>query len=155
MREVTYPNEDVINAITENFVPLMIECNFVKPNELVKQYHVRWTPTLFVLEPDGKPLYHVVGFMPPDELVASLALVRAMDRYNHNRFDVAIAQLREIVNKYPQSDAAAQAIFFEGVAGYKSSHDAKKLKQAYLELKQKYPQSLWAKKAIPYADIPG
>ncbi len=155
MREVTYPNEHVISFISENFVPLMIQCDFAKPNEYMKQYHVRWTPTLFVLEPDGKPLYHIVGFLPPDELIAHLALVRAMDRYNHNRFDDAITRFREIVNKHPQSDAAAQAIFFEGVAGYKSAHDGKKLKQAYLELKEKYPQSLWTKKAIPYADIPG
>ncbi len=155
MREVTYPNEGVISTITEKFVPLMIQCDFVKPNELMKRYHVRWTPTLFVLDQEGQPQHHIVGFMPPDELIACLALVRAMDRYNHNRFNDAIAQLREIVNKYPQSDAAAQAIFFEGVAGYKGSHDAKKLKQAYVELKEKHPQTLWAKKAIPYADIPG
>ena len=155
MREVTYPNEDVIHMISENFVPLMIQIDFVKPNEFMKKYHVRWTPTLYVLDAEGQPLHHTVGFLPPDELVAHLALVRAMDRYNHNRFDDAIAQLREVVNKHPQSSAAPQAIFYEGVAGYKSSHDAKKLKAIYLELKAKYPDSLWAKKAIPYGDIPG
>jgi thioredoxin-related protein len=155
MREVTYPNESVISMIAENFVPLMLQCNFAKPTELMKKYHVRWTPTLLALDVDGKPRYHTVGFMPPDELIAHLALIGAMANFDGGKFGDAITRLRAIVQKHPQSSAAAQAIFYEGVAGYKKSHDAKKLKQAYLELKEKYPESLWAKKAIPYADIPG
>ncbi|GAB4332567.1 MAG: hypothetical protein Kow0099_04350 [Candidatus Abyssubacteria bacterium] len=154
MDAVTYPNDSVIREISENFVPLKLACNFAKPTDLMKKYHVRWTPTLFVLGPDGSARWHSVGYMPPDELAAHLELHRAMERFDKGQFEVAISQLRGVVDKHSKTSAAPQALFYIGVAGYKSSRDPKKLKQMHLEIKQKYPDDLWTRKSTPYGDIP-
>jgi hypothetical protein len=155
MSTVTYPEEHVIREVTEQFVPLKLECNFQKPTELMKKYHVRWTPTLFVLEEDGKPRFHSVGFLPPEELVGRLELIRAMELFDRGELETASMRLREVADIFSTSAAAPQALYYENVANYMRTHDAKYLKQAHLKLRERYPESLWAKKSTPYADIPG
>jgi hypothetical protein len=139
--------------VMEHFVPLKLECNFQKPTDLMKKYHVRWTPTLYVLESDGSPRFHTVGYMPPDELAAHLELVLAMNQFDGRKMDSAISQLRELIEKYPGTAAVPQAIYYEGVANYMKSHNSKHLKKIYLRLREHYPESLWAKKSLPYADL--
>ncbi|MBI4831680.1 MAG: hypothetical protein HY801_09035 [Candidatus Lindowbacteria bacterium] len=155
MDTVTYPNADVQKMISDNFIPLKLQCNFAKPTDMMRKYHVRWTPTLMVLGSDGNARYHMVGYMPPEELVPELALLRAMEKFDKGDFKTALQQLREVVDKHPNTSAAPQALFYIGVAGYKSTRDPKKLKETHLELKQKYPDNLWAKKSMPYGEIPG
>jgi thioredoxin-related protein len=155
MDAVTYPNEAVQKMLSESFVALKSPCSFAKPTDMMKKYHVRWTPTFVILDPDGNARHHMVGYMPPEELVAEIALLRAMEKLDKGDFKTAIEQLREIADKNPNTGAAPQALFYLGVAGYKSSHDPKKLKETHLELKKKYPENLWAKKSTPYGEIPG
>lgn len=154
MDAVTYPQQAVRQTINENYVPLKLQCNFAKPTDLMKKYHVRWTPTLLVLNSDGKARFHTVGYMPPEELVAQLELLRAMERFDEGQFETALSELRGVVDNHSTTSAAPQALFYWGVAGYKSSKDPKKLKRMHTEIKENYPQDLWAKKSVPYADIP-
>ncbi|RJP19852.1 MAG: hypothetical protein C4520_12245 [Candidatus Abyssobacteria bacterium SURF_5] len=154
MDTVTYPTDEVIQEINDLFVPLKSQCNFVKPTELMKKYRVRWTPTLFVLEQDGNPRFHTVGYMPPAELVGQLELIRAMENFDIGQLELAMAELRSVADRYPASAAAPQAIFYEGVARYKQTHEPKHLKRVYVELQKRYPGSLWAKKATPCEEAP-
>ena len=55
--------------------------------------------------------------------------------------------------QYPKSDQAPEAIYFQGVARFKSTHDMKPLKEAYEKLKATYPNSAWTKKAYPYSEV--
>ena len=61
----------------------------------------------------------------------------------------------EALENSPNSDAAAEAVFFKGVSRYKASHDPKPLRQAYDTLTAKFPGSEWTKRAAPYRLIPG
>jgi len=60
------------------------------------------------------------------------------------------ANLEALLAGYPKSDAAPEAIFLRGVSRYKSTHEAKPLKEAYELLQAQYPGSEWTKRAYPY-----
>ena len=62
----------------------------------------------------------------------------------------AISAREELLAKYPRSDSAPEAIYIRGVSRYKSTHDAKPLKEAYERLQQEYPTSEWTERASPY-----
>ena len=55
---------------------------------------------------------------------------------------------------YPDSDAAAEAVYFMGVSRFKATHDPKNLRAAYETLTAKFPGSEWTKRAAPYRLIP-
>jgi hypothetical protein len=44
-------------------------------------------------------------------------------------------------------DVAAEALYWAGVSKYKATNDPSPLRQADRELKERYPESSWAKKA--------
>lgn len=151
MDAVTYPTESVVQFITENVIPLRIPSD---SEPLATEFKIKWTPTLIVLDWNGKEHSRTVGFMTPEELIPSVLLGIAKTYHELDMFNEAIADLEKIIQGYPQSDAAPEAIFYRGVCGYKITHDPKPLKQAYVRLQAEYPQSEWTKRALPYRLLP-
>jgi TolA-binding protein len=74
--------------------------------------------------------------------------------YELRQFDPAIQCLEKIINTYPQSFAAPEAIYYRAVCGVKTVHDIDGLKKAFERLSKEYPQSEWAKRAFPYRLLP-
>jgi len=151
MDAVTYPTESVVEFIAANVVPVRIPSD---TEPLATEFRIKWTPTLIVLDWNGKEHSRTVGFMTPEELIPSILLGIAKTYYELDMFNEALADLDKVIEDYPQSDAAPEAIFYRGVCGYKSTHDPKPLKQAYEKLQAAYPQSEWAKRALPYRLLP-
>jgi hypothetical protein len=52
-----------------------------------------------------------------------------------------------VAREHSDSEAAAEALYWAGVSSYKATGKPDPLKQAVSQLKEKYPQSEWAKKA--------
>jgi hypothetical protein len=111
---------------------------------------VQWTPTLVILDQDGQEHSRTVGFLPPEELVASLLLGMSKVAFDNGKFDEAVVQLNTLGTLYPKSGAAPEALFLKGVAKFKATHDAQQLKQAYQQLSTQYPESEWTRRALPY-----
>lgn len=151
MDAVTYPTESVVQFITESLIPLRIPSD---SEPLATEFKIKWTPTIIVLDWNGKEHSRTVGFLTPEELIPSLLLGIAKTYYESDMFPEAIANLEKIIQDYPQSGAAPEAVFYRGVNGYKSTHDPKHLKQAYERLQAEYPQSEWTKRALPYRLLP-
>jgi len=147
MGAVSYPDPKVASFITKKMIPLQV----LSDNPLAAEFNVTWTPTLIVLDTDGKEHYRTVGFLPPEELIPSLLLGMAKVDFDQERFTDAMAKLDTLLKEYPGSDAAPEAVFILGVCGYKSSHDPKPLKDAYERLNAEYPSSKWTKRAHPYS----
>ncbi|MBM4283887.1 MAG: hypothetical protein FJ128_01370 [Deltaproteobacteria bacterium] len=143
----TYPDEKVIQFIDKNFIPVQIESS---NTALMDKYVVRWTPTLLVLDADGKEHYRAVGFFTPEDLIACLMTAKGRWYLDTEKFPEARAMFDEVVAAYPGSDAAAEAIFFNGVARYKESHDPKPLRQTYDLLAEKFPNHMWTRQAAHY-----
>jgi tetratricopeptide (TPR) repeat protein len=152
MGTVTYPNAGVAQFVDLNFVPVQVE---VSHKELMAKYNVSWTPTILVLDADGKEHYRSVGFLQPDAFIATFQLGKARYYLDLEQFAEARALLEELIERSPVPEVVPEAIFFHGVASYKHTHDPKPLRKAYDTLTAKYPQSDWAKRAEPYKLIPG
>ena len=152
MGAVTYPNEGVAKFVDLNFVPVQVQSS---DKELADKYNVSWTPTILVLDADGKEHYRSVGFLQPDVFIATFELGKARYYLDREQFAEARALLEELIERCPVPEVVPEAIFYHGVASYKHTHDAKPLKKAYETLTAKYPQSDWAKRAEPYKLIPG
>jgi thioredoxin-related protein len=152
MGAVTYPNEGVAKFADLNFVPVQVETS---NKDLVEKYNVSWTPTILVLDSDGKEHYRSVGFLQPDVFIATFELGKARYYLDLEQFAEARALLEELIERCPVPEVLPEAIYFHGVASFKQTHDGKPLKKAYETLMAKYPQSEWAKRAEPYKLIPG
>ncbi len=147
MGTVTYPNERVAKFISLNFVPVRIETS---NKAMMQRFSVSWTPSLLVLDAEGKEHSRSVGFFAPDDLVPAFLTAKGRWAPDTDQFAEARAIFEEVISCYPESEAAPEAVYFLGVAKFKMSHDPKPLREAYDELMAKFPASPWAKQADPY-----
>jgi hypothetical protein len=147
MGAVTYPDKKVADFVMQGMVPLQVLAD--KP--LAEEFRVKWTPTIVVLDCSGKEHHRTVGFFPPEEFIPNLLLGMGKVSFDADQFGDAIRHFDKLLSEYPQSGAAPEAIYLAGVSGYKNSHDAKPLKEAYEKLKTDYPQSEWTMRAQPYS----
>jgi len=147
MDAVTYPDEGVAKFIETNMIPLRVSFDH-KP--LSVDFRVKWTPTLITLDIDGVEHHRTVGFLAPEELIASLMLGMGKSHFEREEFDKAIATFSSLLETYPKSDSTPEAIFLRGVSMYKSTHDPKPLRVAYDKLTADHPENEWTKRAYPY-----
>jgi tetratricopeptide (TPR) repeat protein len=147
MDAVTYPNDRVIEFIQKNMIPLRVAFD---AQPLATDFNIKWTPTLITLDADGREHQRTIGFLPPEELIPSLMLGIAKSHFDRERFSEALSALDKLLKDYPKSDPAPEAIYLQGVCRYKTTHEAKPLKEAYEQLQAKYPSSEWTKRAYPY-----
>lgn len=151
MDAVSYPNPKVIEFLEANVIPLQLKSDALP---YARDYNVRWTPNLLILDPDGREHHRVIGFLPPVELIPSILLGIGKTRFDRNQFEEAITALNKVIDEYPYTSSAPEAIFFRGVALYKGTHQPQHLKEAYFKLQSQYHHSEWARRAYPYWLLP-
>jgi TolA-binding protein len=110
-----------------------------------------WTPTALILDEDGKERHRIEGYLPKDEFAAQLLLGLARIAFMNKRLADAESLYNQIIQGYPNSTAAPESVYWAGVAAYKKTNDHHVLGEVPKLLQQKYPNSVWAKKAIPWA----
>jgi hypothetical protein len=147
MDAVTYPEPPVVDFIQDNLIPLRIEFG---AQPYCTDYNIQWTPTLIILDPEGKEHHRTTGFLSAEELIPSLMLGMAKSQFDREQFTEAIATIDTLLKNHAKSDAAPEAIYYLGVSQYKSTKNPEPLKVAYTRLKSEYPQSEWTKRAQPY-----
>ena len=147
MDAVTYPDKKVIEYIVKSYIPLLIAYD-AKP--LSADFNIKWTPTLITLGGDGTEHHRTVGFLDPDAIIANSMLGIGKYHFDNDRFTESLTFFEEVITDPQQGDVVAEAIFLRGVARYKNSGDPKPLKEAYMILSDRYPDSEWAKRAYPY-----
>ncbi len=147
MDAVSYPNKNVIEFITNALISLRVRSD---AQPLATDFSVKWTPTLVILDMDGKEHHRTVGFLSPEELIPSLLLGIAKVHFDLNAFKEALSNLEKILSDFSKSSAAPEAIYLKGVCLYKDTKNPKGLKEAYEQLQTTYPESEWTKRAYPY-----
>jgi len=148
MEAVTFPDNEVSNFITDRMIPLQVE---VGSRNLASDFRVVWTPTLIVLDYYGKEHQRTVGYLPPDDMVATLLLGIGKVGFENGQFSEAVIQFNTLLNGYPKSSLAPEAVYWRGVARYKSSHSVGILSEIYQQLLADYPESAWTKRAQPFS----
>jgi len=146
----TFTQDKVVQFINDHFVPLQLDH---ENHPFSREYNVFWTPTLVILDQDGKEFQRNLGFMKEDQLLAALLLGVAKAYLIAGKYDAAKLNFDLILEKYPQSDAAPEALYFTGVNQFRWKNDIKELRKAYESLNEKFPLSVWTEKASPYRDL--
>jgi len=147
MDAVTYPAKEVIEALLEYVEPVRVPHD---TQPLATEYNVKWTPAIFIVDPDGDRHMNSIGFLPPEELIPWIILGGGMMHFGRDEMEDALRLFDLLVKNHPKGDKAAQAVYFSGVIKYKRYDQPEHLKKAYETLKTDYSDSIWAKKALPY-----
>ena len=148
MDAVTFADGDVGNFLTDRLVAMRAP---VGSKTLAADFRVVWTPTIVVLDYYGHEHQRTIGYLPPDEMVALMLLGIGKAAFDNDQFNEAGIQFNTLLNGYPGSAAAPEAVYLRGVARYKSSHAASALKEAHRQLATEYPSSEWTRRAEPYS----
>jgi outer membrane protein assembly factor BamD (BamD/ComL family) len=112
-----------------------------------EKYGAHWTPTILELDSDGAERHRIEGFLPNDDFLSQLMLGRAQIAFAAQQWDDAGKRFREIVDKFPNTDAGPEALYWAGVSRYKETHDPTFLKNTANAFKERYQDTTWAKKS--------
>ena len=135
--------------ITLNMIPVRLHVK--KHPEAMARFNVQWTPTVLILDSDGNERHRIEGYLPADEFLVQLNIGMAHAAFRTNKFDKAEKLYRGIIDRYPNTEAAAESQYWAGVSKYKGTNDASALKQTAEAFKSRYQDSSWAKKASIWA----
>ena len=116
-----------------------------------ERYGAQWTPTILELDPDGVERHRIEGFLPADDFLAQLTLGLGHAAFKRQDWKEAERRFREVVERYPDGEAAPEALYWAGVARYKGSNDSAALADTARAFAERYTDTSWAKKASVWA----
>ena len=144
MDTVTYPEAKVSGLISQHFIP--VKCHVGENKTLPQRFNVHWTPTLVVLDAQGTVHHSLTGFTPPEELAAQLEFAQAKAAFNKGDFQASLSGFNGVVEKYPKSPIAPEALYWSAVSEYKRTGSRDALMNGWKRLLKEYPDSDWAKR---------
>jgi hypothetical protein len=133
---------DVVNG---NFVPVKIHIK--EQPKAFDRFKANWTPTQIVMDGEGVERHRIEGFLPVDDFLAQLELGLGKLAFEHKDFSAAEKRFESICQEHPNAGAAPEGCYWAGVSRYKATNSAFELSETGKVLKEKYPDSEWAKKA--------
>lgn len=140
-----YPDPRVADFVTRE---LVADRAHVKEQPTMwHRFGVRWTPTVLVLDPDGREVRRIEGFLPADELLGQLELALGYLAVNRKRWADAERHFEAAVRDWPDTDAGPEGQYWAGVARYSASHEGGELKQVARAFRERYADTSWAKRA--------
>ena len=139
----------MITFITENFLPVRVHVKEQADEfqRLGGRYNAQWTPTTLVIDPSGEERHRIEGFLPAMDFIGQLALGLGHSAFARSDFAAAERRFKEIEARHPNSDAGAEAQYWEGVSRYKATNDASALSDTARAFRDRYSDTSWAKKA--------
>jgi len=143
MGTVTYPHGGVERRLLQHFVCVRPQIDLEK--DLAKRFLVSWTPGLLFLDGLENVHHRAFGFHPPEMFEHLLDLGRGLVEFNLGRHNGAITALAEVTEDDQASPLQAEALYWLGVARYKSG-DKEGLSRAWNRLLDLHPESAWAPK---------
>ena len=144
-----YPDARIESLIKNKFIPVKIHIK--EQPKTFERFGAQWAPTMQILDPDGTKRHQFEGFLPADDFLSQLKLGLAHSAFARQQWKEAESRYEDIVKTLPDSDAAPEALYWQGVSRYKSSGDPTALQQTADAFKTRYRDSTWAKKASVWA----
>ena len=109
-----------------------------------------WTPTVLILDSNGVERFRLEGYLPREEFRAHLELALARLAFMSKEWAEAERRYAAVLEKYPESKAAPEALYWKGVSNYKATNDHTVLGELPGQFRGKYPDSSWALKTIAW-----
>jgi TolA-binding protein len=144
-----YPDPEIVRLVTGRFVPVRMHVkeNAEEFKRLGGMFDAQWTPTTLIVDGTPKERHRVEGFLPKNDFASQLELGLAKAAFGRGAFGEAERAFEDVLQKYPDTDAAPEAQYWAGVSRYKASGDPQALKDITKRFKERYADSTWAKKA--------
>ena len=136
--------------IDANFLP--VEAHIKEHAGWFHRFDVTWTPTVLVLDAKGVERYRIEGYLPKEEFQAQLEMGLGRIAFKEKRWAEAEQIYGEVVQEYPKCSSVPEARYWRAVSQYKRTKDHAALEQVAHELNQNEPESVWAKKALPWLE---
>jgi outer membrane protein assembly factor BamD (BamD/ComL family) len=114
------------------------------------RFDALWTPTVLILDPNGKERYRIEGYLPVDEFRAQLEMGLARVAFMSKDFADAERRYAAVLDRFPNTKAAPEALYWKGVSHYKATNDHTVLGELPGMFQQKYPDSEWALKTAAW-----
>ena len=109
-----------------------------------------WTPTVLILASDGVERVRIEGYLPKEEFRAQLEAGLARVAFMNKQWADAESRYAKVLERYPKSKVAPEALYWKGVSRYKSTNDHTILGQLPEQFREKYPDSVWALKTAAW-----
>jgi TolA-binding protein len=144
-----YSDSRVVDFVQDHFVPVRVHVkqNADEYKRLAARFNAQWTPTVLIVDGDGTERHRIEGFLPADDFLGQLTLGLAKSAFARGNFTGAEPLYRSIVDQYPDTDAAPEALYWAGVSRYKATGDGSALGETAKAFSSRYTDTSWAKKA--------
>ena len=133
----------------DSFLPVRIQVR--EQPALMERFNVQWTPTVLLMDSGGAERHRIEGFLPGADFAAQLLLGLGHAAFAAKNWSEAQRRFGELLEKFPDTEAAPEALYWKGVSRYKQTGDAKALGETGLAFQTRYTSSSWAKKASVWA----
>jgi hypothetical protein len=148
-----YSDPRVAAFITDHFTSVRVHVRDQAADfkRLGDRFNAHWTPTVLIVDAKGEERHRIEGFLPADDFLAQLTLGLAHAAFARSYFADAERWYREVVQKYPETESAPEALYWAGVSSYKATGDPAPLVETASQFTNRYQTSSWAKKASVWA----
>ncbi|PYV67210.1 MAG: hypothetical protein DMG96_39960 [Acidobacteria bacterium] len=109
-----------------------------------------WTPTVLLLDKDGKERVRLEGYLPNNDFLAALESGLGRIAFVSKKFPDAERWYNDVVTRLGESHSAPGAMYWRAVAHYKATDDHTVLSRVAEDLRSQFAESVWAVKAIPW-----
>ena len=114
------------------------------------RFDALWTPSVLILDSNGVERFRLEGYLPKDEFRAQLELGLARVAFMGKHWAEAEQRYAAVIEKYPQSKSAPEALYWKGVSKYKTTNDHTVLGELPGQFREQYPDSIGALKTIAW-----
>ena len=90
------------------------------------------------------------GYLPTNEFRSQLELGLARVAFMSKDWAEAERRYGEVLDRYPNSKAAPEALYWKGVSHYKATNDHTVLGELPEQFRQKYRDNVWALKSAAW-----
>lgn len=139
--------------VSGSFVPVRVHVREQAEDfqRMGERFGAEWTPTILMIDEDGMERHRIEGFLPAEDFLSHLAFGLGRIAFSRGSFEEAETRFRKVVADHPDSDAAAEALYWAGVARYKATDDGAALVETARAFAESYQDTPWAKKASVWA----
>ena len=146
---VTYRDPRVRKLLADCFV--CIKYNTKAPNEWFKRlkgsFGHHWHPNIAVMDDRLTEARRFIGYLPPEDFIAQIEVGRALVALYRQQATNALQILVDVTQRYPNTHVAAEALYWAGVAAYRTGGGLPALTEYWVQIARRHPTSEWAVRA--------
>jgi hypothetical protein len=144
----SYEDQKTAGFIHQNFLP--VKAHIKEHPAWFHRFEAVWTPTVLLLDSEGQERVRLEGYLTNEDFLAALESGLGRIAFVHKRYGDVEHWYGDVLTRFGRSHSAPEAMYWRAVARYKASNDHTALGKAAEELRNRYPSSVWASKAIPW-----